>query len=59
MAVAAGQLGVRLEKPGYYVLHTAGRPPTAADIAAAGRLVSRAMLVAAVLSLAASKGLRR
>jgi len=51
MSVAAGHLGVRLEKPGYYVLNCNGRPPSAAEIAAARRLVTRAMLLIAFLSI--------
>lgn len=47
MAVAAGELGVRLEKRGHYVLNGAGPPPTVRELAAARRLVRRAMLLAA------------
>jgi adenosylcobinamide-phosphate synthase len=51
MAACAGQLGVRLEKVGHYVLSTEGRAPVATDIAVARTLVSRAMVVAALSSL--------
>lgn len=51
MAATAGGLGVRLAKPGHYVLHASGRAPGAEDVAAARRLVSRAMLVSAGLAL--------
>jgi cobalamin biosynthesis protein CobD/CbiB len=51
MAACAGQLGVSLEKVGHYVLSAEGHPPLAADIAAARRLVSRAMLVAALSTI--------
>jgi adenosylcobinamide-phosphate synthase len=59
MAAAAGALGVRLEKPGHYVLLTDGRPPCAADIGRARRLVACAAglggLFAAGLALAAAR----
>jgi adenosylcobinamide-phosphate synthase len=51
MSVAAGHLDRRLEKPGQYILHRTGSLPSTSDVAAARRLVSRAMLVAACLSL--------
>jgi adenosylcobinamide-phosphate synthase len=57
MAVAAGQLGVRLEKRGQYALHAAAPPPAPHALAAARRLVRRAMLLAALIALAAC-GLR-
>jgi adenosylcobinamide-phosphate synthase len=59
MAAAAGQLGVRLEKPSHYVLHAQGRTPTSDDIAAARLLVGRAMLVSALVSLSVARGRRR
>jgi adenosylcobinamide-phosphate synthase len=43
MALAAGGLGLRLEKRGVYVLNAAGRAPTAADIGRAQRLVGVAL----------------
>jgi adenosylcobinamide-phosphate synthase len=52
MAAAAGQLHVRLEKPGHYVLNAAAPAPSVADVAAARALVARAMLLAALLALA-------
>jgi cobalamin biosynthesis protein CobD/CbiB len=54
MAAAAGQLGVRLEKPCHYVLNAAAPEPSVADLAAARVLVARAMLLAALLALAAT-----
>jgi len=51
MAMAAGQLDVRLEKPGHYILHASGRTPTAREIAAARQLVNRAMLATVFLCL--------
>ena len=45
MAVAAGALGVRLEKPKNYVLGNEFRLPEAADIERAARLVGTAALV--------------
>jgi adenosylcobinamide-phosphate synthase len=58
MATAAGHLNVRLEKVGYYVLHAEARVPAARDIGAARRLVARAMLAAAALSLGVRKLVR-
>jgi adenosylcobinamide-phosphate synthase len=52
MAACAGQLGVRLEKVGHYVLDAEARPPVALDIAGARRLVSRAMVVAGLSTIA-------
>jgi adenosylcobinamide-phosphate synthase len=52
MAACAGQLGVRLEKSGHYVLDAEAREPVAADIAAARRLVGRAMVFAALWTIA-------
>ena len=46
MAAAALALGVRLEKPGTYVLNPGGRAPKAEDIARAVRLVRHGALVA-------------
>jgi len=61
MAAAAHALGVRLEKRGHHVLNEAGRPPAAADIAAARTLVSRALLLggAAAVSVVAVGRRRR
>lgn len=42
MAAMAGALGVRLEKPGHYVLNAGGRPPTAGDIGSAIAVVRAA-----------------
>jgi adenosylcobinamide-phosphate synthase len=53
MAAAAGALGVRLEKVGHYVLNDSAPPPSPRTIAATRRLVGRAMLVAAAVSLVA------
>jgi adenosylcobinamide-phosphate synthase len=51
MAVAAGALGVRLEKPEHYVLNGQAPPPTPASLGQARRLVATAMALAAGLSL--------
>jgi adenosylcobinamide-phosphate synthase len=51
MAVAAGELGVRLEKRGSYALNAAGRTPGVADLAEARRLVVRGLLLALGVSL--------
>jgi len=59
MSVAAGHLGVRLEKPGCYVLNREGNAPSAADIAAARRLVARVMVLAACLSILLNRVVRR
>jgi adenosylcobinamide-phosphate synthase len=58
MAAAAGQLGVRLEKPGHYVLNGAARPPTAADIAAARALVARAAALGLLLAMVLRRVIR-
>ncbi len=50
MAAAAGALGLRLEKVGHYVLNPEGRPPRAADVARARRMVT-AGLAAAILGV--------
>jgi cobalamin biosynthesis protein CobD/CbiB len=52
MAAAAGQLNVRLEKAGHYVLHAHAAPPSVPQLAAARNLIARAMLLAVVLCLA-------
>jgi adenosylcobinamide-phosphate synthase len=52
MAAAAGQLGVCLTKTDHYVLHAEGQLPQAHDLAAARRLVQRAMLLSAIAALA-------
>jgi adenosylcobinamide-phosphate synthase len=51
MAVTAGALGLRLAKPGHYVLNAAGSVPDVGSIARARALVARAMLVSAGLAL--------
>jgi adenosylcobinamide-phosphate synthase len=58
MAVAAGELGVRLEKRGAYVLNESARTPGARDLAAARRLTLRAMVLGVGVSLLACR-LRR
>jgi len=55
MAAAAGGLGVRLEKPGEYVLNASGADPTPRDIQRARRLVRRAMVAAAALCVLARR----
>jgi adenosylcobinamide-phosphate synthase len=59
MAVAAGQLNIRLEKLGHYTLHPEASAPSADDLAAARRLVGRAMLVSALLVLVLRKAVRQ
>jgi adenosylcobinamide-phosphate synthase len=54
MAAIAGQLNVRLEKPGQYVLNAAAPEPSVPELAAARALVARAMLLAALLALTAA-----
>jgi len=50
MAACAGALGIRLEKPGFYILHEEGREPEASDVPRALRLMQAAI----ALTLAAS-----
>ena len=52
MAAMALGLGVRLGKPGVYVLNAGGRPPTPADLARALRRAEAAACAASVLALA-------
>jgi adenosylcobinamide-phosphate synthase len=54
MSAMAGQLGVRLEKPGAYVLNAPAPEPSSVHIAAARQLVARAMLLAALLAASAT-----
>jgi adenosylcobinamide-phosphate synthase len=60
MAMAAGLLGLRLDKPGVYVLGAEHAVPVASDIARAVRLVQRAGLLsfACALGCVARIGLR-
>lgn len=58
MAAAAGQLNVRLEKTGQYVLHAAAAPPTVHQLAAARKLIARAMLLAAIGCMALHRRVR-
>lgn len=51
MAAAAGALGVRLDKPGYYVLLDEGREPRAEDIGRSLRLMGTAMAVTLAASI--------
>ena len=53
MAVAAGALGVRLEKVDAYCLNACAPLPTAATIALGSQLVRRAMVLGALLALGA------
>lgn len=46
MAAAAHALDVRLEKHGHHVLNAGGRAPSARDIARAGDLIARALVIA-------------
>jgi adenosylcobinamide-phosphate synthase len=59
MAAAAGQLGVRLEKRGHYTLFAEAPPPSSEDLAAARRLVGRAMLLLAGLMLVLTRARAR
>jgi adenosylcobinamide-phosphate synthase len=52
MSAIAGALGVRLEKLGHYRLNESARPPDAADIRRAERIVALALGLAAVLDAA-------
>lgn len=54
MSAAAGALGVRLEKRGHYLLGAAGRPPTAADVRRAVRLLQGTALLATAGYVAAA-----
>lgn len=45
MAAAAGALGVRLDKPGYYTILEGGRPPEASDIVKSVRYIGMAMAI--------------
>lgn len=56
MAAMALRLGVRLHKPGVYVLHAPGRPPAPADVPAAVRAGHQAVLAAALLGSLALLG---
>jgi adenosylcobinamide-phosphate synthase len=58
MAACAGQLGVRLEKSGHYVLNAGARLPDIRDITAARRLVARAMLVGAIGAVLTRRAIR-
>lgn len=51
MAMTAGVLGVRLEKPGHYVLGAEGDAPTAAALTHARQLVGVAAILAGVATL--------
>ena len=57
MAAMALRLGVRLAKPGTYVLNAQGRTPSAADTAQAARRAARAVLLAGLGATAALAGL--
>ena len=56
MAMAAGLLGRRLDKPGAYVLGASFEPPSLADIDRAARLVRLAGVLAFVLAVASVAG---
>ncbi|MDH4120765.1 MAG: adenosylcobinamide-phosphate synthase CbiB [Deltaproteobacteria bacterium] len=57
MAALAGALGLRLEKPGSYILGADGRHPSGADVAPAWRLTRRAGWLAVLLTLGFLVGL--
>jgi len=52
MAAMAHLAGVRLSKPGHYVLHPTGRTAQPADVALALRLGSRAVVLVVLMALA-------
>lgn len=58
MAAMALRLGVRLGKPGVYVLHAEGRAPLPADLPQAARLGGRAVRVLAALAVVAAAAVR-
>ncbi len=58
MAAMALRLGLRLTKPGVYVLHTAGRPVRAGDLRAARDAARQAVAAGAALMAALAWGLR-
>lgn len=51
MAAAAGSLGIRLEKPGVYVVGEGGRDPSTRDLKPALRLVATAIGIALAVSV--------
>jgi adenosylcobinamide-phosphate synthase len=57
MAVMAGALDVRLEKPGHYVLNRTGRIPAAGDIARARTMVTTSAGIAVALAAAIAAAL--
>ncbi|HEY1129044.1 MAG TPA: adenosylcobinamide-phosphate synthase CbiB [Roseateles sp.] len=58
MAAMALRLGLRLTKPGVYVLHAAGRPVRAGDLRAARDAARQAVAAGAALMAALAWGLR-
>jgi adenosylcobinamide-phosphate synthase len=50
MSAAAGSLGIKLEKPGYYALFEEGPKPTAADISRALRLIGVTIAITLAIS---------
>lgn len=50
MSAMAGALGLRLEKPGYYVLYDKGREPQPSDVKVAAGLMARAIALTLVCS---------
>jgi adenosylcobinamide-phosphate synthase len=56
MAAAAHALGVRLEKEHHHVLNSGGAAPSSADIGRARLLVTRALVIAFVVTIAALWG---
>jgi adenosylcobinamide-phosphate synthase len=58
MAAMALRLGVRLGKPGVYVLNAEGRAPEPADLPQAARRGGRAVRVMAVLAAVAAVAVR-
>jgi adenosylcobinamide-phosphate synthase len=52
MAAAAGALGIKLEKVGYYSLNDEGRSPETSDIRRALVLIGSAMGVSVIMGFA-------
>jgi adenosylcobinamide-phosphate synthase len=53
MAACAGSLGIRLEKPGYYVLEADGKPASTSDVPRALGLMQRTIALSLAAALAA------
>jgi adenosylcobinamide-phosphate synthase len=53
MAACAGSLGIRLEKPGYYVLEANGKPASSSDVPRALGLMQKTIALSLAAALAA------